>query len=552
MTATARVNKFPRYLLAIIIAYISILVAMQSLTLSNTFSTLNFYCIDDSAFQASLAGYAQKHGWDLLCMNDYGYGWLFWFPMLIITLPAMMLKEATGICWLLIYLPRLYALFFSVLCSVLCYCIVGRYTKNEWIRMAIVIAMPLYPAGGYYAGRFSTVSVVAFFSMLAMWLVIRKDALTRKDLRWALLAFAAAMGIKASAVVAAPALALIILNRYDWKVTLKNCKLWLEEIVIALVALIGFASPAILLFPLAPNQAYSSLKLLGSYLLGNQTLQGTFDPMALISYSTFQWTAAVFILLLSGLAVWGCYSIYRQKKAEMIWRDYVALPAGYGIGVLYLCLTVHSGLAYQFMYATAISFLLPFGLLLLEKFSARRGGNFFIICACVVCCIAQLFYIQQHADSGLLAYSHDIASQIEKIESTKDVRSAILEADLDEVAFLADYQSPYMAYNPYEDHNLAFSCTMWDDLSNWKDFDCNVLLLSKSARGFLDESSFQQQISNLDLVAADTARRDREERTRLVDTGEFNDHLWNLAYEDKFSRLYIRADQYAQQSDSAA
>lgn len=547
-----RANKFPRYILIFIITYVSLIIAVQSFSLTDTFSALNIYCIDDAAFQTSLAAYTKLQGLDLLCMNDYGYGWLFWFPMLIITLPARILKDATGICWPLIYLPRLYALTFSVLCSVLCYRISGRYTKNEWIKLAIVILMPLYPTGGFFAGRFSTVSVVAFFSMLSLWLIIRKDTLNRQDLRWALIAFAASVGIKASAVVAAPTLALLILNRYNWKITLENCKLWVGEIFISLGALAGFASPAILLFPIAPDQAKSSLWLFHYYFEKNQALQGSFDPIAQISYSMFRWVAVILIVLLVGLAVYGGYSIWWQRKTENVWKDYVALPMGYGMGILYLSLTVHTDVVYQFMYSTAISFVLPFGLLLLGKFSAHKAGNIFIACFCTLCCVFQLSYIQGDTKINILSYSRDVANNADKIKAALVIQNVVHEVCHDEIIFLADWQSPYMACNQFDDQNVTASYVNWSYVQDFEIPGINVILLSKSAQGFLAEEAFQQQIAGLDPITAESVRQDREERTRLVQTGEFNDQLWNLAYEDEFSYLFIRADQYVGQSGLAA
>ena len=96
---------------------------------------------------------------------------------------------------------EMYALFFAVSCSIVAYKIIGKYTQNKWIRLAVVISLPMFPAGARFAGRFSTVSVGSFFAMLAIWLIIRRDTLERKDLRCALLCFAIAMGIKLSAVV---------------------------------------------------------------------------------------------------------------------------------------------------------------------------------------------------------------------------------------------------------------------------------------------------------------------------------------------------------------
>lgn len=545
---TKQTGKFiPKYFLIGILGYITLLIFIENFVFSSGFDVLSFRCIDDVAFQSSLNKYFGLHGKDLLFMNDYGYGWLYWFPMVILTLPAKLLFETTGIAWPLLVLPRMQSLFFAVCCCILAYKIISRYTKNEWIRIAVVLLMPLYPSGAYYAGRFGTVNQAAFFSMLSLWLVIRNDELTRSDLRWALLAFAAAMGTKASAVVAAPLLALLILNRYRWKFTRANFRVWIPEIVLAIAAMVFFMSPAVILAPFAWEQAKGSARAIGSYLLANQNAGGMENPLNILSYVTFRWTAVLFALLLVGLAGIGAYMIKRGEE-ELVWRDYLVIPAGFFVGILYLVLTIKTGLTYAFSYGTAISFVLPMGLLCLERLVPRKHKlrTLLVPIAAIFLVVIQLGFmdkqVKHQRHDNIFRYFQAAEESKAEVEKIASMRRAIEAEEMESVTLFMDYQSPIMLYNSYDYDNITYSQTIWNDLGTATTPDTNLLILSKKSAGFQSEEKFQTGISNYDEAQKAAANTDRESRVSLVDQGVFMGEAWDMIYEDEYSYIFVKND----------
>lgn len=535
-------KRLPNIALIAIISYATVIVFLQNFLLSESFSGLQFYTIDDSAFHETLKYYTELKGKDMLSMNGFGYGWIFWVTMCIITLPARVIFDSFGVAWPLIIAPRMFALFFAVMCSVIAYKIIGKYTKNEWIKLAAVISLPMFPAGAHFAGRFSTVSVGAFFSMLSIWLIIKNDILTRKDIRLALLSFAVAIGIKMSAVVVAPMLVLFILNRYNWKFNKENFNVWIPECLIAVVEVVLFISPAILFYPFMQTQARASIDILWSYMQKNQSVSGASNPFEIISYTNYDWVGYLFCILLVIMFIIGFWGVWKNKKQDLFLKDYMSIPLGLAIGILYLCFTIHSGVEYQYMYGTAISFAIPMGLVILEHIpkvhnSVRKYG---VAMVCTICCIGQIFYIRNN--DILLSYLIPVESVKDQIETIEPIHDAISDLGLDTVVMLADYQAPYMAYNPLESENLLYRTCVWNDLYAHTDEQINVILYSKLALGSKSEEEFKNTIATYDSAAAEAAIEDRNTRKLLVNEGIFNQKKWVKIYEDEFSYIFVRED----------
>lgn len=545
-------KSLPKIALIAIISYSTMIVFLQNFLLSNSFSALQFYCFDDAAFHESLKAFSQLYGKDMFSLNvymqsggflSYGYGWIFWAVMCIITLPARVIFDSFGVSWSLIIAPRMFSLFFAVMCSVMAYKIIGKYTKNEWIKLAVVICLPMFPAGAHFAGRFSTVSVGAFFSMFAIWLVIRNDTLTRKDLRLALLSFAVAIGIKVSAVVAAPMLALLILNRYGWKFNSENLKLWISECLIVVVETLFFISPAILFYPFMQTQARASIDILWSYMQKNQSISEINNPFELISHTNYNWISWLFCILLVVMFLIGFLGVFKDKRQDLFLKDYMAISIGLVIGVLYICLTINSGVDYQYMYCTAISFAIPMGLVILQHIPKVHDSllKYGIAMVCTICCISQLFYIRNN--DILLSYLIPVKSVKDQIETIEPIHDAISDLGLDTVVMLADYQAPYMVYNSLESKNFLYRICVWNnDLYAYTDEQINVILYSKLAPGSKSDEEFQNMISTYDPVLAEAAIQDRNARKLLVDQGIFNQKKWVKIYEDEFSYIFVRED----------
>ena len=333
-----------KYILLCIEVSFVFIIFIENFVCSAKYGMLSLRTIDDVAFQASLHNYHISKGADVLFMNDYGYGWIYWFPIFILTYPFHWLAESTSVVFPLLVTPRMLSLLYSILCAFLMYKIVSIYTEKQWIRMSSTLLLPLFPTGGYAAGRFGTISQVAFWSMLSFYLVIRKEKLSEKDLRIALLAFAVAMGTKVSAVCAVPLLSFAILNRYGWKFTRVNILLWIQEAFLAVVVMIGLMSPTVLLFLIFPEKGRDSWKVLESYWMRNNTGHGNIweNFVAAVQVTMPAWMIALLAVFLVGVTIKGISC----RKEGVKYLDYMMFPIGYAVGMLYLCFTISSGSYY--------------------------------------------------------------------------------------------------------------------------------------------------------------------------------------------------------------
>ncbi len=543
-----KTKLLPRYLLFTVMISFSLIFFLENFVFGTSFSLLSFRNIDDMAFHSSLQTYHNCSGIQLLYMNDYGYGWLYWIIIWLITYPAHLLFEATGISWLLIVLPRMYSLALCIGCSVLCYKIVDIYTKNEWIKMAIVFLMPLYPTAGEFAGRFSTVPQVAFLSMLSIYLVIKKDLLDRKSLRNAMLIFALAMATKVSAIVTAPLLILLVLSRYGWRFTWTNIKVWITEGLLAVVVMLVTMSPIIALAPLDFEMAAQSWDMLLSYWLSNQTkgdVAVNFTNSILFTYSP-----GMALVLEGGLLLLAAYGMrqIKKNKYEIYHWDYVILPIGYFIGVIYLSFSIGNGFLYVFMYATSISFILPFGLLLLDhiKVSKERLLNALIVFVTIGISVWQIAIIggriEKKQTYNVFNYFQKGIVSKQDIANMRNMEEVVSQLDLPQVNYLIDSYSIINFYNSFEHDNVGYALTIFNNFGTIALEDANLIVLSKKSVGFYSDSDFKKAISQMDTETQEQYRIDRETRITLVETAQFLDQNWTLIYEDDNTYMFARLD----------
>lgn len=532
-------GKFPKYLLILALTGVTIIIFIENFIFSSDFTLLSLRSVDDGAFQDSLHKYHSWAGIELLSMNDYGYGWIWWFPLYLITYPAYLLFEATGVSWLLIILPRMCSLCFGVMCSVLCYKLISIYTKNEWIKMAIVFMMPLFPVGATYVGRFSTVSQVAFFSILSIYLVAKNETMDRKRLRYSLLAFAIAMATKVSAIVAAPLLVLLVLARYKWEFSRENFKVWISEALLAIFVMIVLMCPIILLAPVYPQEAKNSFEILLTYWIKNQ---GIADIVSNFKFCctllNFKWVAALLNLGLLGMAILGILKLRKDKDKIINW-DYVLFPVGYYIGIFYLSATVSSQTGFIFMYATAVSFVAPFGILLFDNLNSDRwrGGGYCIKVVTALCCLCQILTIKSYGN--IFSHYQVGMESKEKVESLMNMEKAVEELHMDEINYYVDWgwMSNFYSYMEHEE-DIGHCQAIWDNFGELTDETINLVALSKHSTGFQDDNQFEESIKNMELQQQEQRKEDRRARLELVQNGRYLNRDWMLIYEDDNAYIF--------------
>ena len=133
----------------------------------------------------------------LFRVNDYGYGWLFWFVNIVITFPFYFLS-LHGSDLLLISTPRNISLLFMAGSCFLLFKCFKKYSDDKYIPYFAILLFVNYSFFSYVATHFKTTAQITFFCILTFYLIIRNDSLSKRDLMYIALSFAAAIGTKLS------------------------------------------------------------------------------------------------------------------------------------------------------------------------------------------------------------------------------------------------------------------------------------------------------------------------------------------------------------------
>lgn len=536
-------EMIPKYILIMFLFFISIVIFIQNFIFSSSFAFLSLRNIDDLMFQECLYKYHGSSGINLLFMNEYGYGWIFWFTIYVITYPAHILFEATGVAWPLIVLPRMYSLFLCIMCSLLCYKILSVYTKNEWIKMVVVFFMPLFPSGAFFAERFSTVPQVVFFSMMAVYIIVREKTFERKDLRLALCFFSLAMATKVSAVVIAPLLVMLILARYNWRITWYNVKVWLCEAFLAILVMAAGMSPIIVLAPLDFRLAKQSIGILTTFWMNNQ---GHADMLS-------NFTKSITITFTSGMAIFLCIcllilivkgiKILRCDRNSVLGWDYIIFPFGYYLGMIYLSLTIPTEPDYVFAYATAISFVLPMGLLVFDDMRKTYYKKIVVVIMMAVFLYQTCFHVVNIKTGAyyniLKCFQNKENSAVEQ-DNIISMQNVVENLDIPIVNYYIDIRGPVNFYSHYEYDNIGYWQVLRDDLGDYQDEDVNLIVLSKRCIGFYSETEFERIIYHMSPQKQEQLILDRNARQNLLINRQYLGEKWDMIYEDNQVYMFVK------------
>lgn len=520
----------------LILFFIILTVFCENFIAGTSFDLLGLRTIDDQALQASLRKYHEQPLSQITFMNDYGYGWFFWFPMYIITLPLYFVYRFAGIAWPLIVIPRMQSLFFSVLCLFLMYKIVSLYTKNKLIIVTAIFLMPIFPTGAYFAGRFGTNPQTAFFSMLSVWYVLKNSKIDTIDLRKVLGSFALAMGTKTSAIIIAPILILLVLERYGWKFNKRNIVIWIRESFFAFILMVFTISPAILLAPFNIQNATNSFNVLYSYV---SQRSGSAD--IILNFGGF--IGESYFLMAAVLLFLGLIYLSATQKYK---RDFLWLFCGSALGILFLCRTIDYGSMYIVIYGFAISFVLPLGLIALEYINVKdiKIKSRIVSVICCLMCVQQLFFIGgkviRNDSYSILAYYDYYMNNVSAYNAR---HNALLDNNNGNIIVFVDWSVPAIVSSL--GHEDITYYTIWNDLGVYNQ-EVNNIVLDKKCDAMTKTQEELQQILDENENSLSQSKQlrmnDFYARQSLVYNNRLFDSEWKLYYEDEGVLMYRRIE----------
>ena len=535
------------YLFYVLVLATAILVFVENFIFC-TYGVLPLRSIDDAAFQTSLFNYHNGSLIELLSLNDYGYGWIYWFPMVLLTLPAHWIGLYSGSTWLLCVIPRMYSLGFSLASCYVFYKIVSLYTKDGSIRKLVTLLLPLFPTGCYLAGRFSTVPQVTFFSLLSFYYLVKNEELMEKDLRKSLIFFAVAMATKVSAICMAPVIVFLVLLRSHWKIR-KNCYIWIKEILLSVIVMILLMNPSILVAIFYRDGFFKSIGILKYYWFSNSNTSGLLFNN-LHGLLNFCYNSITAISLIACCVVVNSYEITKFLKDKD--SKYLIIPfitSGLVMGVLYLCITINKNVLYVWLYAHSIVWILPlFYAIAYEKFWRRKRlycytSKIFII----LLVIGQMAFMcgvnNPTKEYSLLTYYKNRIRYKDIEESINNIQNVINKLNISSISLYTD-KIYFTVANGYDmKGKFKDSRCIWDDFGKGYPEDRNVIVLDKMAIGFLSNSEFVKLISFKPSDIVEQFRLDRASREKLLKEGTMDGRKWRLIYEDNNCYVYIRLNE---------
>lgn len=239
------------FCVATIAIYLAVFIYMfvQNFVFSSDLNTLIVRDVDDLQFHFVMRNlhtqFEQNDFKNILLMNWFGYGWLYWFPLVVLTYPFYLLSTQCDHHMLLIILPRQISLVFTFATAFVVFKILSNYTKNTTTKCVAMLLLICYPTFAFATQRFGTVAQTMFFASLALYLTLKAERINYKSMTNIALAIAASAATKLIGLLIAPLIGLLILDRMEWSITLRNFKLILYTIFITAFCSVIFTFPGV-------------------------------------------------------------------------------------------------------------------------------------------------------------------------------------------------------------------------------------------------------------------------------------------------------------------
>lgn len=495
---------------------------IENFVFSNSFSAIQLREIDDTAFQYSIRNIHESISsfkFDrLIKLNDYGYGWIYWIIVGLITYPFYLLALVTDFYVPLIALPRDISLAFTIGSSFFIYKSLSFYSKDEFLKFMSMILLMSFPAFGFFSMRFGTVSQVMFFSTLAFYLTIRKDDYEKKDLRNIAISAALCVGTKISGALILPLLGLIMADRMQWKMnkeTFKKAKYFLLNFLFFFIL---FSDPASFLIPFKPEYFHSYIDALknNSHLALQDNFLQIMTEVLGVGYLNIGFASAAIGFLFLNL-------FYKERYK----RDFLFMALWMVFTLSLLVKIMSMGCLYIIHYALAVMYLLVFAILFLEKWG--RLGKVVAVAFVIMSFLTNYSNISSGFYSDIkyfkLLQEQMIVAKVAANDSIKKLIPDPKENKEQKVNVLMDYRAifPYSHFDR-ENLNAVFA---FDNIQKVRDQikgDFDYISLNKTSPYFLPDQEFSDFIAKLKNESELTDQvESRKIVQKLMDSKKFED-----------------------------
>ena len=474
--------------------------------LFSSFDLLSLREIDDVAFHSSLASIHKEitnlHFDKLFRMNDYGYGWIFWLPLAILTFPLYLLNLHFGIEWPLIVLPRQVSLLFSFATLYVLYKSLSLYTKDEFTKAAAVLLYMSSPVFALYAIKFHPTAQVNFLSCLTFYLVAKEEYINRKSLKQIAIALALTAATKLNGLLIAPLIAMLLASRLNWKFSKENIKSGLFFVAIFVCAFLFFSNPSLIFAVFRPEIFENWLSSIQNAVnLGKSNYGGQFSVVNnfIDGIAKSNFNIAIFFTLFGLFLVKIVIDLKKTNSFQKF--DFLCIFLSLIFVAGYLSSSVKLGCTYVASYYGVICFLMVFSLVIFGEFDQKVKFLSFLIFLINLSLNFNLI-VKRNGSSNIFSYnvfykmaeSSEVKAQISlQKEMQKIVGSP---SDYPQgISIVQDYQAPAIYSNFRENVTVYY---LFDNINTMPNNDYDFILLSKKSKALLTQKEFLESINSSD------------------------------------------------------
>lgn len=515
---------------------------LQNFLFSRDFGLLVFREIDDIAFQSTIRK-AHLHiingdFINLLTINDYAYGLIYWLFVSLVTFPFFILSEYFEIHWPLIVFPRQLSLFFAIMSAVVIKKIATNFGASNRYSNSLVLVFFLFPLTGYYSMRFGTVNFILLFSSLAVFFASKSAKLTVYHVLMSIISLSIATAIKLTGILIAPFVLYLLVSRIDTQFVKDNSKIAL--ICIGLIPLFFVLMAAPQLFVVIFN--------FGMY---ENYLARFLDFIASTQSSPIK-TSAVEMLYTGiigshGIAIFVCFSMFGIAIAIWNryenWLDYFFIFISVGVATLFLGVTSNSSVAIS-SYITNVFFLLVFALIPLKHIPAF--STFPLIAVCILFLDAINTNVKAHENSEMFARVHlsyiiKMAHSSKLIEDAQTINECFQSEKIVTTSehILIDHTAPIFL-NSRSAPNICIS-VVWGNLSPRRVYcqkSIDYMILDKRITNQFITNNFNKNSEDLTDSALVASQSDWKNRQILFNQGKFGGEKFVALCESKFVSVF--------------
>ncbi len=500
---------------------------IENFLFSTSFATLHLREIDDLAFQASIREFHQDISSfridRFIKLNNYGYGWIFWAIVGVITYPFYLLALLTDFYAPLIIIPRDISLAFTIGAAFFIYKSLSIYSKNEFLKFIAMMLLFSFPAFGFFALRFGTVAQVVFFSSLTFYLTIRKNTYEKKDLKHIALAAAACVGTKLNGALILPLIGLILADRLHWNPSKKNLQKAAYFLLNLFFFTVLFSNPSLFLSPFRPDYLtdYIASVRYNSHLAVQDNFFQTLSDVLRIGYLNFYVAALLVLILVLRICAKG-----KNKK------DFLFIGLWLIFSLSLLAKIMSMGTLFIINYATIVMYLMVFAIIALEPL--RKTGSVLAVGILIVSFAINYTNLQRGFYSNFKYFQMlNNPEIIAKIEFNEDVKKIIPDPKNNPkqpINVLMDFRASF-PYAHLERQNLEvqFSFDNLKSAQNQVNGEFDYISLNKTSSGFLSDNEFAQNLKTLndELVIANQIDS-RKVIQNLMTTGKLKGSEYEL------------------------